>query len=110
LKKRSITTFTSDYALYGLDYLGGYDVMLVQLGWNNILTNPISLIRDAARMQNKPWGAIITWKYDKPPNLDSGGNICQQMLMSYEEAGAKYVIIFNYPKYPESYNYGMRAL
>jgi hypothetical protein len=97
LKKRSITTFTSDYALYWFDYLGGFDVMLVQLGWNDTLPKSIGLIRGAARMQNKPWGAIITWKYEKPPYLDSGENIYKQMLTSYE-AGAKYVIIFNYPK------------
>ena len=48
-------------------------------------------------MQNKSWGAIITWKYNQPPYLDSGEAIYQQMLMTYE-AGAKYVIIFNYPK------------
>ena len=57
-------------------------------------------------MQNKPWGAIITWKYEKPPYLDSGENIYQQMLTSYE-AGAKYVIIFNYPTYPEDNPYGI---
>ena len=67
LKKRSITTFTSDYALYWFDYLGGYDVMLVQLGWNDTLTNSIGLIRGAARMQKKTWGANITWEDDKTP-------------------------------------------
>jgi hypothetical protein len=105
LKKRSITTFTSDYALYWFNYLGGFDVMLAQLGWNETLPKSIGLIRGAARMQNKPWGAIITWKYDKPPYLDSGENIYQQMLMSYE-AGAKYIIIFNYPKIND---YGVMA-
>lgn len=96
LKKRSITTFTSDYALYWFDYLGGYDVMLAQLGWNDTLTKSIGLIRGAARMQNKPWGAIITWKYDEPPYLDSGEEVYNQMLMAYE-TGAEYVAIFNYP-------------
>lgn len=96
LKKRSITTFTSDYALYWYDYLGGYDVVLVQLGWNESLARSIGLIRGAARMQNKPWGAIITWKYDEPPYLDSGEEVYKQMLLAYE-AGAEYVAIFNYP-------------
>jgi hypothetical protein len=41
--------------------------VLVQLGWNDTLAKSIGLIRGAAQMQNKPWGAIITWKYDEPP-------------------------------------------
>jgi len=97
LKNRSITIFTSDYALYWWDYLGGYDVLLAQLGWNETLSKSIGLIRGAARMQNKPWGTIITWKYDEPPYLDNGENIYQQMLLSYK-AGAEYVVVFNYPK------------
>lgn len=97
LKKRSITIFTSDYALYWFDYLGGYDVLLAQLGWNDTLPKNIGLIRGAARLQNKTWGAIITWKYTKEPYLDNGENIYNQMLMAYK-AGAKYVVIFNYPK------------
>ena len=34
LKRYNITTFTSDYALYWFDYLGGYDTLFAQLGWN----------------------------------------------------------------------------
>ena len=105
LKKRSITTFTSDYALYWYDYLGGYDVVLVQLGWNDTLTKSFGLIRGAARMQNKPWGAIITWKYDEPPYLDSGEEVYNQMLMAYE-TGGDYVTIFNYP-YDNDNPYGI---
>jgi hypothetical protein len=89
--------FTSDYALYWFDYLGGYDVVLAQFGWNHSLIQDIALIRGATRMQNKTWGAIITWKYREPPYLDNGEEIYRQMRMAYE-SGAKYVIIFNYPK------------
>jgi hypothetical protein len=96
LKNQSIPIFASDYALYWFDYLSGYDVMLTQIGWNHSLTQDIALIRGAARMQNKDWGAIITWKYNEPPYLDSGEAIYQQMLTSYR-AGAKYIVIFNYP-------------
>ncbi len=99
LKNSSLTIFTSDYVLYWFDYKGGYDVMLTQLGWNESITQNIDLIRGAARMQNKDWGAIITWKYDQPPYLDSGEAVYNQMLTAYE-AGAKYVIIFNYPSLP----------
>jgi hypothetical protein len=97
-KAAGITSFTSDWTLYWWDYLGGYDVILAQLGWNHTLTQDIALVKGAARMQNKSWGTIITWKYrDLPYYLDSGENIYQQMLMSYE-AGATYVVIFNYPQ------------
>jgi hypothetical protein len=96
LKNRSITTFTSDYALYWWDYKSGFDVIFTQLGWNDTLTQDIALVRGAARMQGKPWGAIITWKYSEPPYLDSGKEVYSQMLMAYE-AGAEYVAVFNYP-------------
>lgn len=107
LKKRSIKTFTSDYALYWYDYLGGYDVVLVQLGWNESIAKSIGLTRGAARMQNKPWGAIITWKYDAPPYLDSGEEVYNQMLSVYK-TGGEYVTIFNYP-YDDDTPYGPLA-
>jgi hypothetical protein len=83
LENRAITSFTSDYVLFWFDYRGGYDVMLSQFGWNQSITQDISLIRGAARMQNKTWGAIITWKYNKPPYLDSGEEIYNQLLTAY---------------------------
>jgi hypothetical protein len=98
LKEAGIKTFTSDYVLYWFDYLGGYDVMLAQFGWNSSYIQDIALVRGAARMQNKSWGAIITWKYDQPPYLDDNEEeIYNQMHTAYE-AGAEYVIIFNYPQ------------
>jgi hypothetical protein len=71
--------------------------MLAQFGWNHTTTQDIALVRGAARLQNKTWGAIITWKYTEAPYLDSGAAIYNQTLMAYE-AGAKYVVLFNYPK------------
>lgn len=94
-KNNSLQTFTSDYALHWFDYKAGYDIVLAQLGWNHTLVQDVALIRGAARLQDKPWGTIITWKYNNHPYLDSGEAIYEQMKMSYE-AGAEYVIIFNY--------------
>ncbi|HEX9262358.1 MAG TPA: hypothetical protein VF893_07500 [Candidatus Bathyarchaeia archaeon] len=91
-----ITTFTSDYTLYWFDYLGGYDVILAQLGWNHTYVQDIALVRGAARQQEKKWGVIATWKYDEPPYLDSGKEIYKQMVGAYQ-AGATYIMIFNYP-------------
>ena len=91
----NITHFTSDYALYWYDYQSNYDVVLAQFGWNQTLTQDIGLVRGAANLQNKSWGAIITWKYTQAPYLDSGDAIYSQMRTAYE-AGAKYLVIFNY--------------
>ncbi len=97
LKNNGIKTFVSDYALHWFDYLGGYDVVLAQFGANDSYVQAIEQVRGAARMQNKEWGAIITWKYTQPPYLDSGDEIYKQMLIAYQ-AGAKYIIIFDYPQ------------
>ena len=70
--------------------------MFAELGWNNSVPQQIALVKGAARLQNKTWGTIITWKYDQAPYLDSGKEIYNQMLTSYK-AGAEYIIIFNYP-------------
>ena len=94
LKSYNITTFTSDYLLYWYDYLGGYNTLFAQLGWNESINQQISLIRGAATMQNKDWGAIITWKYTQEPYLDTGANIYNQMETAYNN-GAKYILIFD---------------
>jgi hypothetical protein len=105
LNSNNITTYTSDYLLWWYDYLGGYDTLFVQVGWNMSLNLEIAQIRGAATLQNKDWGAIITWKYDTPPYLDSGENIYNQMVTAYN-AGAKYITIFDYPYNDTSNPYG----
>jgi hypothetical protein len=89
--------FTSDNALYWFDYLSGYDVVFAELGWNHNQVQHIALCRGAANVQNKQWGAIITWAYNDPPYLASGMQMRQDMLTAYH-AGAKYIIVFNYPQ------------
>ncbi len=96
---RAMPVFTSDYALYWFDYKAGYDTILAQIGGNggtNSKIQQIALCRGAANMQNKEWGTIITWATDNPPYLESGADMLQDMKMAYN-AGAKYIIIFNYP-------------
>ncbi len=92
---QTVVTFMSDYALYWFDYLSGYDIVLAQLGWNHTTAQDIALIRGAATLQGKMWGAIITWKYTHSPYLASGDEIYEQTSMAYR-SGAKYVAIFNY--------------
>ena len=117
LKQYNITIFTSDYALFWFDYLGGYDSLFAQLGWNQSDSLPpiyrsvnqqtsIALLRGAATMQNKEWGVIITWKYTQPPYLDTGENILRQMETAYN-AGAKYITIFDYPYNDTNNPYGV---
>jgi hypothetical protein len=106
VEKVGLRTFTSDYALYWWDYLAGYDTVFVELGWNTSRTQQIALCRGAANVQGKDWGAIITWTYYDPPYIASGPEIYQDMLTAYG-AGAKYVVVFDYPTYPENNPYGI---
>ena len=100
LKRNNLTTFTSDYALFWFDYLGGFDTLFAQLGhsststdeYDNDLTS-LALLRGAASMQKKDWGAIVTWKYNHPPYLDDGQIVYNQMKKAYN-AGAKYIMVF----------------
>ena len=96
VKNSSLPIVTSDYALYWFDYLAGYDTVFVELGWNHSRTQNIALCRGAANVQNKQWGAIIVWTYENPPYLESGTKILQDMITAYR-AGAKYVVVFNFP-------------
>jgi len=108
LNKRDIQMFTSDYALYWFDYLAGYDTVFAELAWNHSRAVQIGLCRGAAHAQGKDWGAIITWTYDEPPHLASGPEILEEMLIAYE-TGARYIIVFNYPTYPEGNLFGILA-
>jgi hypothetical protein len=51
-------------------------------------------------------GAIITWTYQNPPYLGNGTEILEDMKTAYR-AGAKYLIIFNYPINPPGNPYGI---
>jgi hypothetical protein len=93
--RNTAKVFTSDYALYWFDYQSGYDVVLAQIGWNESIPEQIALDRGAAKLQNKDWGVMITWKYDIEPYLDSGQNIFNQLQTAYR-CGAKYFILFDY--------------
>jgi hypothetical protein len=91
----SVKVFTSDYGLYWFDYLGGYDVVLAQFGWNHTTAQDIALVRGAASLQGKSWGAMITWKSQQAPYLASGEEMYSQMSLAYE-SDAQYVVVFNY--------------
>ena len=101
VRNSCLPIFTSDYALYWFDYLAGYDTVFVELGWNQSTTQNIALGRGAANVQGKQWGAIITWTYNDPPYMENGTEMLKDMNMAYG-AGAKYIIVFNYPYLPDN--------
>ncbi|MGD0644010.1 MAG: hypothetical protein ABSA75_03800 [Candidatus Bathyarchaeia archaeon] len=108
LKTLGLPAFTSDYALYWFDYLAGYNTVFAELGGTNETTKiqQIALCRGAANVQNKQWGAIITYSSPSPPYLENGTYMLPDMLTAYW-AGAKYIIVFNYPTYPDTNPYGI---
>jgi hypothetical protein len=103
---KGIRLFTADFLLYWWDYLAGYDVLFAELGWNITSNRQIALCRGAATVQGKDWGTIIVWETDHPPYLGSAEKIYYDMVDSYR-AGAKYVLVFNYPTYPKDNPYGI---
>jgi hypothetical protein len=87
---------TSDYALYWFDYKAGYNTVLTEYGFNLSRSMATALCKSAAEVQGKDWGVMITWTYDVPPYIESAPELCKDMTLAYN-AGAKYVVIFDYP-------------
>jgi hypothetical protein len=112
LSNRSIASFTADYGLYWFDYAAGYDTVFVELGWDHDSAKHIGLGRGAARVQQKDWGSIIVWNDVDPENerhegdYKSGDEMLVDMFDSYN-AGADFIIIFNYPVDPPGNPYGI---
>lgn len=89
--------FTADYGLYWFDYKAGYSAVFAEFGWNHSRQLQIALCRGAAKVQNREWGVIITWEYTAEPYIESGAELYKDLVLAYN-SGAKYVVIFNYPK------------
>jgi hypothetical protein len=86
--------FTSDYAAYHFDYEAGYSTVFAEFGWNYSRELNIGLCRGAATVQNKDWGAMLTWTYTEPPYIESGPELYNDMVLAYQN-GAKYIVIFD---------------
>lgn len=94
----TVPVFTSDYALFWFDYKAGFSTVFTEIGElheQNRKIEQIALCRGAANAQHKDWGAIITFASYNPITPEDGTTLLNDMTMAYE-AGAKYVIIFNY--------------
>jgi hypothetical protein len=88
--------FASDYGLYWFDYLGGYEAVFGQFVGNQSRQITISLCRGAAQVQNKDWGVIVTWMYNKEPYVEASYQLYDDLTLAYK-AGARYAVIFDYP-------------
>jgi hypothetical protein len=86
--------FSSDYALYWFDYEAGYDALFAEFGWNYSRQLNIALCRGAATVQNKEWGAMVAWSYNRLPYIESGPELYNDLVFAYEN-GAKYLVVFN---------------
>jgi hypothetical protein len=97
--------FTADYGLYWFDYSAAYSAIFAEFVGNESRERHIALCRGAADAFNKDWGAIINWKYNQYPYLESPEELYNDLALAYR-TGAKYAIVFSYPKINSS-NYGI---
>lgn len=93
--KSDVELFTSDYGLYWFDYKGGYNDVFAELFGTQMDAQTLAMVRGAADMQNKSWGAMIEWASQSPISLQSGNQIYSEMSQAYR-GGAEYAVIFNY--------------
>ena len=89
--------FTADYGLYWFNYKAGYTAVFVEFGWNHSRTLHLGLCRGAAEAYNRDWGVIVTWEYTDEPYIESAEELYDDLVLAYKN-GAKYAIVFNYPK------------
>jgi hypothetical protein len=89
--------FTADYGLYWWDYKTDYTAIFAEFVGNQSRQRHIALCRGAAQANEKNWGVIVTWKYDNAPYLEDGNELYEDLKLAYDN-GAKYLIVFNYPK------------
>ncbi len=88
--------FTSDYALYEYDYRAGYSVVLATFAWNLSRPLNVALCRGAATLHGESWGVIITGNATAG-DMETGPQLYDDMVYAYEN-GAKYILVFDYPK------------
>jgi hypothetical protein len=89
--------FTADYAFHWFDYHSSYSAVFAEFTSNNTREIAIAQDRGAARNFNRDFGVMLTWQYDAPPYIESAADLYNDMTLAYQ-LGAKYVVIFDYPK------------
>jgi hypothetical protein len=88
---------TADYGLYWFDYQVDYSAVFAEFVGNQSRQLHIALCRGAAQAYNRDFGVIVTWKYDQTPYIESGAELYSDLTLAYN-AGAKYAVVFSYPK------------
>ena len=88
--------YTSDYALYWYDYVGGYDVIFTEFVGNQSRQIATGLCRGAAKTLKRDWGVIITWSNQFKPSIEDPEQLYSDMVLAYQN-GARYVVVFNSP-------------
>jgi hypothetical protein len=89
--------FTADYALQWFDYECNYSAVFSEFVYNNTREIAVAECRGGATNFGGDWGAMITWKYDSPPYIESGAELYTDMVNAYKN-GARYVVVFDVPK------------
>ncbi len=89
--------FTADFGLYWWDYKTNYTAIFAEFVGNQSRQRHIALCRGSAEANGKDWGAIVTWKYDNSPYLEPADQLYGDLQLAYK-TGAKYIIIFDYPR------------
>ena len=97
---------TADYGLYWFDYASNYTSIFAEFVGNESRQRIIALDRGAAEAFGKEWGVIVNWKYNQAPYLESGPELYKDLSLAYS-AGAKYGIVFSYPTFPETNQFGI---
>jgi hypothetical protein len=97
---------TADYGLHWFDYASNYTSIFAEFVGNESRQRIIALDRGAAEAFGKDWGVIVTWKYNQAPYLESGPELYKDLSLAYS-AGAKYAIVFSYPTYPDTNQFGI---
>jgi hypothetical protein len=92
--------FTADYGLYWFDYQADYSAVFTEFGWNHSRPLHVALCRGAATAFNRDWGAIVTWTYTNDSYIESGPTLYSDLQLAYD-SGAKYAVVFDYPKIKE---------
>jgi hypothetical protein len=90
-----VKLFTSDYALYWFDYLGGYNTVFAEQFGAKTDAQTSALVRGAADMQDKSWGVMIEPSSQSPLTLQTGDQIYNELRKAYEDS-AGYAAVFNY--------------
>ncbi|MGA2681557.1 MAG: hypothetical protein ABSF44_07135 [Candidatus Bathyarchaeia archaeon] len=79
--------FTSDYGFTGSITHRGTSAVFGEFVGNQSRQTTIALDRGAAKSFGKPWGVIITWKYNNNPFLESNYSMYVDLAQAYS-AGA----------------------